>query len=144
MVAYYTDVLRQVYGGSTDDDYQAVPYLVAKDRGMQVAHDIDGTSDNLGSSVGKSTGVHRLNMASKCFPEHGYLMIIALVRFPNIGSDMTPPTVKYNPNDDTVFPEVRSDPRVDLVHKDREWNLTDWNSKSSTSSTNKHYAALGS
>ena len=110
---------------------------------MQVAHDVDGTSENLGSSVGKSTGVHRLNMASKCFPEHGYLMVIALVRYPNIGSDTTLPIVKYHPCDDTVIKEVRSDPRVDLVIKDREWNLTDFNTKSSASTSNKHYAAPG-
>lgn len=139
-----SDVLRDVYSGYLDRDAEKVPWLIAKCRGMQVARDIDGTGENLGTSTGKSVGVHHCNMVQKMFPEHGYIMIMAVVRFPNIGSDMTLPIVKRHPlHNDKIAEEARSDPRFDLVEKDIAFDLKEYNTNRSVSHAANHHQAPG-
>ena len=139
-----SDVIAQVYDGYLDRDAEKVPWLIAKSSGMQVAKDIDNTADDVGSSTGKSVGVHHCNMVQKMFPEHGLIQIMCVVRFPNIGSDMTLPIVKHHPlHSDAVAEEARSDPRFDLVNPNSTFDLKAFNTNRSVSDTTNHYGAPG-
>lgn len=139
-----SDVLEKVYNGYLDRDAEKIPWLIAHSKDIQVAKDVDGTGEYLGTSTGKSVGVHHCNMVQKLFPEHGYIMIIAVVRFPNIGADMTQPIVKRHPLHNTaIAEEARSDPRHDLVKKNVTFDIKEYNTARSVSGTHNNYPAPG-
>ena len=57
---------------------------------------------------------------------------------------MTLPIVKRHPlHNDTVAEEARSDPRFDLVQKDVAFDLKEYNTNRSVTSTDNHYQAPG-
>ena len=81
----YTDLLQDVYGGFANADADERPTLIARDSTWISGYDVDGTGDaNLGTYAGKSAGQVRHGFRRKFFPEHGYLWVMALLRFPTI------------------------------------------------------------
>lgn len=106
----YPDILKSNFGGNAGPDAEERPTLLARQSNGLSGYDVDGTGDaSLGTYSGKSVSMARIGIPRKYFPEHGTLMIMALVRFPTIHQDETHYLIK-NPN--PTYKQISGDPAI--------------------------------
>lgn len=83
----YNDVLKTQFGSGVNTDADERPTLIWHKAQSMSGYDVDGTGDaSLGTFSGKSVGHHQFGFPRRHFPEHGCVWIMALVRFPTIGT----------------------------------------------------------
>lgn len=84
--ARYKDFLALAFGkgsGKINVDADERPTLLMMSDGHVRSHDVDGTGDeNLGTFMGKGAAQFEFGFPRRFFPEHGYIWILALARFP--------------------------------------------------------------
>lgn len=81
----YYDVLKGTWKAGVNIDADQRPELVASQTHWLSGYDVDATdTSSLGSYAGKAASVLNINMPMKFFPEHGSLMVMALLRFPPV------------------------------------------------------------
>jgi len=81
----YTDILGELWGSKANADADERPTLLMRNKQFLSGYDIDGTGDaSLGTYSGKSANMVNLQMPRRFIPEHGAIMLMALVRFPVI------------------------------------------------------------
>lgn len=86
----YTDILEANFGGSAGTDADERPTLLMRNTAYLSGYDVDGTDDaSLGTFSGKSVTVANIGIPRRFIPEHGAIMVMALVRFPTIHQDET-------------------------------------------------------
>ena len=81
----YTDILGATWGGSAGTDADERPTLLMRKSNYISGYDVDGTGDaSLGTYSGKSVSLANISIPRKFIPEHGAIMVMALIRFPTI------------------------------------------------------------
>jgi len=81
----YADIIKHLYGSLVNTDADQRPTLLARSRQWLSGYDVDGTADaNLGNFGGKAQALCSLRVPSRFMPEHGTILIQALVRFPYV------------------------------------------------------------
>ena len=106
----YPDILKSNFGGNAGPDAEERPTLVMRSTNYMSGYDVDGTGDaSLGTYSGKSVSMANIGIPRRFFPEHGTLMVMALVRFPTIHQDETHYLIK-NPN--PTYKQISGDPAL--------------------------------
>jgi len=119
----YNDVMRTSYGSSVNIDADERPQLVMRQSVPLSGYDVNGTGDaSLGTFSGKSLGKQGFGFRRKFFPEHGSVWIMALVRFPTIGSREQIRQAKGVKN----FANFAASYEVDSAIPPAATNLDDW------------------
>lgn len=121
----YRDVLSDVWGGHANPDADERPTLVMKSSNNLSGYDVDGTADaNLGSFSGKSAATVHLRAPARYYPEHGTLMLMALVRFPTVFNREK--HYLMDNNDNPSYTEIAGDPDIVAVQAPMVVSADDW------------------
>ena len=106
----YEDSMESSVGSRPSTNTEEKPLLLASARVWLSGHDVNGTSaDALGDYSGKSFGKFRLSFPLRHFPEHGYISVFIIVRFPSIHPSHTPYLCNHP---EWTYEEVFGDPDV--------------------------------
>jgi hypothetical protein len=129
--ARYRDIIKRTWGGYANPDVDQRPTLLSRKSYPLSGYDIDGSSGSeFGSYTGKGLGDNTFYIPRKFIPEHGFIMLMATVRFPTMHIDETHPLlVNTNPNYLTLAGDpklVAEEPPADLVTSDWLKGQTDF------------------
>lgn len=120
---YYNDVMMNSFGSGVNTDADQRPTMIWKNTVELSGYDVDGTGDaTLGQYAGKSIGSHNFGFPRKFIPEHGQILVVALVRFPTICTREKDPKTQSNQDYLSVSADervIKNLPPVDSV-------LSDW------------------
>ena len=79
----YRDLLMKMFGGNTPASSEFRPIILAENEAWQTGADVNGTGDtNLGAYTGKSAQVHTIGFPTRFFPQHGFIQMFIVCRFP--------------------------------------------------------------
>lgn len=106
----YNDVLARTFGTNVNIDADERPEMLGRLSQWLSGYDVDGTdAASLGSYSGKSMGQVEFRIPRRQFSEHGFLWIMATMRFPSIHHREMPYLAKkVNP----TYAEISGDPNI--------------------------------
>jgi broad specificity phosphatase PhoE len=103
----YREIISEM-GGSTSIDRDERPRLIKRTSQFTSGYEIDGTAgDNLGQFSGRSVTSMRHYVPRYLVPEHGVIMTVALVRFPNVHQEQI---AWWATNPNPSYTEISGDP----------------------------------
>lgn len=129
---FYQDVMAENWGSQLSGDVDPrnlMPEMLGRSTMMMSGTDINGTDDaTLGTFQGKTLERIRFNMPRKHFAEHGFVFVVALMRYPLVNTREVHPLLKsVNPS----YLEIAGDPKLLAVQPPIEWNPDLWYKDSS-------------
>lgn len=121
---FYTDQLRQRFGGRASVDADQRPTLIWLEQSWLSGRDVDVTdSAGAGDYVGKSSGKMRFRMPTRYFGEHGMLWVLCVIRYPEVNAlEHHYLDLKISP----TYEEMTCDPAILSAMRPREHVASDF------------------
>jgi len=124
---FYQDIMAENWGSKLSGDVDPrnlMPEMLGRSTSMMSGRDIDGTDDaTLGTFQGKTLERISFGMPRKHFAEHGFVFVVALMRYPLVNTREVHPLLK-NPN--PSYLEIAGDPKLLAVQPPLIWNGDAW------------------
>lgn len=124
---FYQDIMAENWGsmvGANADPRNLMPEMLGRSTSMMSGTEINGTDDaTLGTFQGKTLERVNFRMGRKHFAEHGFVFVVALMRYPLVNTREVHPLLKnVNPS----YLEIAGDPKMLAVQPPVIWNPDNW------------------
>lgn len=108
---FYQDVMQKKWGtqvGPDTDPSNLRPHMLMRSTSMMSGTDIDGTDDaTMGTFQGKTLDRVGFNMPRKYFEEHGFVFVLALLRYPLVHTREVHPILQQS---NFTYDDIVADP----------------------------------